>query len=190
MKCELVQSWYVYDFDEPKECLAIYNEKGEATHLSWDTDDEELIKTYGRTHVFKTFDEAKAYHNSIQPTFNKKQVHDYICWLQNNGEEDKLKELLPSSIINNLKNRDNNIPYYMFSRIVSDTAKGVICIDANTVRIDQVSHIRHGEDCVELVLANGAKIKTRTYIETLTVKAIFSDNNSGRTYTSLTADKD
>lgn len=190
MKCELVKSWYVYDFDEPKECLAIYNEKGEATHLSWDTDDEELVKAYGRTHVFKTFDEAKAYHNSILPTFNKKQVRDYICWLHDNGKDDELKELLPKSIINRLNGSNNSIPYYTFSHIVSNIAKGVICLNATTVRIDQVTHILHGSECIQLVLANGGKVNTCTELEERVVKAIFSENHSTMTYTSLTVDND
>ena len=86
--------------------------------------------------------------------------------------------------------RKSFVTRYDFDTIVSAVAKGVINIDAISIRIDQVSHVCYGDNCVQLELVNGKKIKTRTELEYAVVKAVFGSNYSGRTYTSIKPDID
>lgn len=189
MNTELKKAWYVYQYDEPQECIALFNNEGKAIHFSWDLSDDEIQKVYSDVHVFETFEEAKEYLNSIQPTFNKSKVKEYIAWLYGNNKENELKQLLPGSVFVELK-RKSFVTRYDFDTIVSDVAKGVINIDAISIRIDQVSNVCHGNNCVQLELVNGKKIKTRTELEYAVVKAVFGSNYSGRTYTSIKPDID
>ena len=195
MNCEMKKAWIVKEFNEPKEKWFLFNSEGKAIKYGRSETSAlyELEEEDGK--VFLTYDEAKAYHNSILPTFSTEQVRRYIDWLWDEDKREELKALLPTYIFDEVfnpydKDQDEGyVPRWRVMELIKDTMRGMICINAYSFHVSQISHIRYGDGCIEIELTGGKKIKTRTELEQAIVEAVTCINRSGMIFTSLKKDK-
>ena len=72
------------------------------------------------------------------------------------------------------------------NRMLTDVAvTGFLNIRGDQFRIDDVEHVRWGEECAELILKNGLAVKTAGDYDYNVVCALFGSNVSTYTYTRL-----
>lgn len=184
MNCELKKAWLVSGYNEPREVYAIFDENGVPFKMARD-EDRPYLNIPSDGNIFQTYEEAASFHNSILPTFSKEQVKSYLEWCYDNDKRELLEEIIPDNMYNFLyaqdsyDNDDDIISINDLREILARTLRGVINLGPTSFHKDQVSLVRYGNECIELVLQDGTRVKTKTETDKIIVESLFCKNRSG-----------
>lgn len=97
------------------------------------------------------------------------------------------KDYIPEHYLN-----DNYYKSYYdrYDNLIRYVNTGVLNINAESFTKDSIVEIKWGEDCAEIVLMNGSKVRTYTEQEFDLITDIFGINYSDRVFTDIKLEKD
>lgn len=191
MNCEIKKAWLVEEYSEPREIYALFDEGGTPLKMAIKEERAFLnIPSYAK--IFQSYEDAISYHRSILPTFYNNQLKDYLGWCYDKDKREILEEILPDTMYNELYKDETDdadiISIGVMKEILSRSLRGVINIGPMSFQKNQVSHVRYGKECIEVVLCNGRKVTTRNEIDRIIIEAIFCTNRSGLVYPDVKPD--
>lgn len=187
MGLEHKTAFRVNSFYDPAECeviekdgkIFIFSEIYEGEPGDWysPSDDD---------HFFETKKEADEYLSSIIPFTNATSLKNYIKFRYENDDQSELSEIFPDSLIKKICDK----PLLDFSfeerRQVALALRGILNIGGASFRVSDVDCIKHGKECLSIVLKNGKEIVTRYQAELFIIESIFGNNYSNIVFSNIT----
>lgn len=97
------------------------------------------------------------------------------------------KDYIPDHYLNN---NYYNSYYDRYDKLIKYIDTGILNINAESFTKDSIVEIKWGEDCAEIVLTNGSKVRTYTKNELNLIEDLFGSNYSDRVFTDIKLETD
>lgn len=212
---EREKRWYVdFDYPQfdAKEVSVMVDSKTLQVELYQNEKNEEWFETTDKDHFYQTIEEAndaltahrKELYNLmpkvkklVMQMNNMREIlsdipinnNDIRMWRNNHPEYFNASDFLPSDFADE---DDEGFYASAFRRLRKENEllanvirSGFLNINADTFRVSDVTTVRWGEHCAEIVLKNDHTIKTISDYDYNVIRIVFGENTSNYTYNNL-----
>jgi hypothetical protein len=186
------QMWLVNGnepWNKPSKVDILFNTETNSVEMCTDS---YLWHTPGKgDYFFDSESEAKEEHETLRKRLLEKMadVKNYLAIMHNwHYQADApftLKDFLPTCLLPNDESQDDEEEGEEKRRLWEYVRTGMICLNAESFRKEDVLRIRFGEDMAELTLRDGHEVLTCDDVEFKFVCDMFGDNVSDKVFKTL-----
>ena len=185
--------FYTDGFNEPSQETVIIDEDGMILYSGEDNlypvDEKE------QKHYFSTKADAELFREQMmkKAVENAGIVDRYIYYLRNHGsdEEERVEELkneLRYTSYDLFDSTDDSYyerRYNVLTKALQAFKTGVLNVNAETIRTEDIKHVKWGSRHARIILSDGASVVTRNEKEFEILNELIGENRSGRIFPNI-----